>query len=1364
MEESTLFGGSEAARQLERLLIYHPYLINHLQDLLNAVVAYVPRIVVRAMVETPTLEPYALPIEGTVMFADIDGFTPLAEQFSASASEEGADLLTGIVNQFLELLINACARYDGDLQKFGGDAGMVLFTGEDHALRAVAAGLDVQNQMRATLSEVATPFGLFPLRVSIGLGSGRMVGMSLGTQQGREWFLSGPPLRGMGRAQNATPPERLGLDQATLLACGERIRVSPLERDLYLVEDLLAPPKATPAYLIPPVPETAPLHKLLWLLQRLDAITPYLPPRVLETITTAIALDQSSRLVSELRKVTILMLSLSGWPDPTVFWDNPGGLRQTVLDQNRDFVRMRDIIQRYDGIVNKIGSSPQGAFLMAIFGAPVSHEDDTLRAVLTALELQEDSEVPLRIGINAGFVFAGDVGSAQRREYTVMGDEVNLAYRLMTSARPGETWIGPKTAQESNVQRRVEGEILPPQLFKGIKEPLAPFVARRLRRAFIGVEVGSGKVIGRSAEQQRVQAALEAALRGTSQVILVSGPPGVGKTNLTQDAIARARALAFQPCVGVTPTYGTHLPYVVWETPLLALLQLDTLPPAERPAALVERLKALDLAPWAALLAPLMGLELAPSPEVSALTPAQREAQRALILRLLWERAARLRPVFLVIEDAQWFSPEALGLLDALIRQPLDAPLAILITCRDEEHILRHWAQLGQQGWHLCPLNPLSSSAMVEIIRQVARTSALPRDVERWLVKRSSGLPLFAIEGLQSLLASGILEEREGQWCLTGSLDEVSLPENVYALVQSRIDQLDPPGRHLLRAAAVVGEQMTLPMLVAGYGEESERAVARRIPRLVPLGLVPADGSGQTLVFRQPLVREVAFRGLPARIQRSIHARLAAYLDQQRERATSNWLALLAYHAFEGQNWELAVWANLEFGERSLHTYLTTQAKQAFERALEALNSGKLSLPDLYYKTHHLLGETLSILGQYEEALRHFETAQTYLPPMPIEVEDARQFAHICYHIASALEALGRYDEAFAAVRRGLALPPVGNTLEGAQLMLIGAGLFYRQGRGEEAESWAARSSEMAVQLADEEAQKVHARALYLRAVLASTRGEAEQALEFGTQSVALYRKLQDLMGEMNALSNLSLVNLNRGAWDEAIKLGENALRIAQRINHQEGRARILTNLGELYRYRGDFAQAREAYTTALEIVRQRGMVYGEALMENNLAALALAEGQSDEADAHLARAFELFEKIRAERMFAELYRHKAEWLLQRHALDEAESWALRALEHAQRLKAQVEVGLIQLTLTQIALARADMTAAVSYSAEAVQNLERAGDRYALACAWAEAAHVALQSGERDQAQVYLEQAEAVFKQLGARPQLEKVQALRQSL
>ncbi len=362
--------------------------------------------------------------------------------------------------------------------------------------------------------------------------------------------------------------------------------------------------------------------------------------------------------------------------------------------------------------------------------------------------------------------------------------------------------------------------------------------------------------------------------------------------------------------------------------------------------------------------------------------------------------------------------------------------------------------------------------------------------------------------------------------------------------------------------------------------------------------------------------------------------------------------------------------------------------------------------------------------------------------------------------MASALEALGRYDEAFAIVRRGLSFPPLEKTLEGAQLMLIGAGLYHRRGQIEEAEAWAERSSAIATSHEGEEATRIHARALYLRAILASLRGETDRAIELGLQSLEHYRRLQDLMGEMNALSNLCLVNLNRGAWNEAIKQGESALRIAQRINHIEGRARILTNLGELYRYQGRYDQAREAYTSALELVKQRGMVYGEALMENNLAALALAEGQTDEAEVHLNRAIELFEKIQAERMFAELYRHKAGLHRQRGEWHEACTWARRALDQAQRLKSQSEIGLSHLNLAETALAAGDLDEARHQSEAAEHWLSSAGDSYGLACTWLCAARIAWLQGDRDRAQVLLHQAQAYFDRLGAQKQTAEVQTM----
>jgi predicted ATPase len=308
----------------------------------------------------------------------------------------------------------------------------------------------------------------------------------------------------------------------------------------------------------------------------------------------------------------------------------------------------------------------------------------------------------------------------------------------------------------------------------------------------------------------------------------------------------------------------------------------------------------------------------------------------------------------------------------------------------------------------------------------------------------------------------------------------------VFGLIQSRIDQLSPPNRHLLRAAAAVGDEMTVPTLVAAYGEESETAVRRRIPQLTPFGLVSRDIAGEMLSFRQPLVREVAYRGLPYRVQRLIHQRLTEYLDYYRERAAPNWLTLMAYHAYEAHLWEQAVEVNLQLGKRAVQSYLAEQARQALERVLEAADAGGLAVPQARFEAHHLLGDTLTSFGQYELALVHLGEARKMLPAESTDAVDLAHLADLDYHEAMVLEARGQYAQALTVVERGLALSDVGRMLEGARLYLIGADLYRRQREYEKARVWATRAMALAARFRNQEGQQVRSRATYMVALLAS--------------------------------------------------------------------------------------------------------------------------------------------------------------------------------------------------------------------------------------------------------------------------------------
>ncbi len=1069
---------------LARLLYYQPSLLSSVHDLLDAATAYMPWLVADRLLKAPETGPISMSLEGTLMFADIDGFTPLAERFSQVASQEGAEELTRLVDRFLEILIRIAIKYGGDVQKFGGDAGMLLFQGEQHALRAAAASLEVQQVMKEQMGEVKTSLGSFPLQIAIGLGSGRLIGFSLGDKHGREFLTIGPPLEAMGEAQSAAPPGETLLDPLALKACADQIEYVTLDGPLYQVVGLKVPPAphALPILLDPP--KTGDLEQLKWLLKRLDALTPYLAPGLLERLVDAPSIERI-QLLSEHRQVTVMMLTLAGLRDLMPFWGKGNRLQQAIDEPNAAFKQVRDTVLRYDGIVNKIGVSPKGPYLMVLFGAPNAHEDDPLRAVLAALELQEIFDHTLCFGINSGYVFAGDVGTARRREYTVMGDEVNLAARLMTYCKPGEIWLGPKTSYHSAVARRVAGDFGPPTKFKGKREPIAPFVATGLRPIFTGMAATETPLVGREIELQRLSLLLDLVKAGRMQLLLLHGRVGVGKTRLAHEITACAKDRGFAIYMGAAPSYGEHLPFAGWDTVLLALLGLESLPAEARPEALTAALARYALEPWAALIGPLVGVTVPPSSEVLALPSNMRDMQRQSALRDLWEKVSQEKPCMLFLDNVQWMSAASLDLLGALLTLPDTSPLVVVLTCRDDTPIVDRWA--GDAQVVDLPVGALPDDAMAALVQHLFQEVPLPPAVIHWLVARSSGMPLFATEAVRTLIDTGVLRRRDDAWELTGSLEDFPLPDMVYGLIQSRIDQLSPPNRHLLRAAAAVGDDMTVAMLAAAYGEESEVAVRRRVPQLSPLGLAPRNFTREELEFRQPLVREVAYRGLPYSIQRLVHRRLTEYLQYHRERVAANWLTLVAYHAYEGQLWEAAVESNLALGQQAVRSFLAEQARQALERVLAAADSGELAVPEARFEAHHLLGDTLTSFGLYEEALSHLDAARKMLPASPENAEDIARLADLDSHEAAVLEAQGEYERALSVVARGLALPDVADSIEAARLYLMGAGLYRRQKEYDTAREWANRSLALTARFPQrEEAHHIRSRAMYMIALLSS--------------------------------------------------------------------------------------------------------------------------------------------------------------------------------------------------------------------------------------------------------------------------------------
>jgi len=439
---------------------------DHLARLLDVVITYLPRQLVQAELALADVPPVGGAfLDGALLFADISGFTAMSERLS-TLGQEGAEQITALVNRYFGAMLDVLFAHGGDLFKFGGDALLAFFPDQvGGSASALQAAWAMQEAM-AAFHQVETSLGTFPLQMKIGLHAGPIFAARVGSADEREFIVTGPAVNATARAEEVASAGQILVSPTVYAQVQDRDWVAAVEGPAghYLVERVGTRPS--------PVPPSAPLRAadlcrpgdepgdtLRRTLDALERLVPYLPPGLLRRLVPDPGRHETS---GEHRLVAVLFANFLGASElvTRLGRDRTDEIAQAL---NRYFVTMHQAVSRYGGVVNKVDLYDQGDKLMALFGAPVAHEDDAERAVRAALEMQAAVEgigerpgslkegwlLSQRIGVSTGMVFAGHVGAATRREYTVMGDEVNLAARLMSAAAEGEILLA------SYVQRKV---------------------------------------------------------------------------------------------------------------------------------------------------------------------------------------------------------------------------------------------------------------------------------------------------------------------------------------------------------------------------------------------------------------------------------------------------------------------------------------------------------------------------------------------------------------------------------------------------------------------------------------------------------------------------------------------------------------------------------------------------------------------------------------------------------------------------------------------------------------------------------------------------------------------------------------------
>jgi class 3 adenylate cyclase/tetratricopeptide (TPR) repeat protein len=876
----------------------------------------------------------------------------------------------------------------------------------------------------------------------------------------------------------------------------------------------------------------------------------YTPKHLAEKILTS-----KSALEGERKQVTVLFADLKGSMELLADRD-PEDARK-LLDPVLE--RMIEAVHRYEGTVNQV----MGDGIMALFGAPLAHEDHAVRACYAALRMQErvgryaeelrrsqGLDVQIRVGLNAGEVVVRAIGSDLHMDYTAVGQTTHLAGRMEQLARPGTILL------TGNLLRLAEGyvEVTPlgPVPVKGLPTPVDVYELVRAGPARSRLQAGAARgltrFVGREAELEQLRQALDKAGAGHGQIVALVGEPGVGKSRLVWEFSHSHRTRDWLLLESGSVSYGKATPYLPVIDLIKAYCGIEARDDARRiREKITGKLLTLDesLRPTVPAFLALLDVPV-DDPPWQALDPPERRQRTLDAVRRLLLREAQVQPLGLILEDLHWIDSETQALLDSLVESLPTARILLLVNYRPE---YRH--EWGSKTYYTqLRLDPLPAESADGLLRALLGDDAGLTVLKRLLIDRTEGNPFFLEESVRSLVETGHLVGERGASRLVTAVPAIQVPPSVQAILAARIDRLPPREKRLLQSASVIGQDVPFALLQA-IAEESEDGLRQGLRALqaaeflYEASLFPDLG----YTFKHALTHDVAYESLLLERRRSLHARIVDAIEQRDPGRLAEQVERLADHALRGEVWEKAVAYLGQAGTKAMTRSVNRAAAAAFEQALAAsghlpeTGEGLERAIDLHVDT----ATALFPLRDDDAALGHLHEAER----LATQLGDRHRLAWVTFQLSRLLWFLASTDLGdYARRARALAEEVRDPALQTATNFWVGFVASYtgdyRQG---------ARVLRRVIEELDA-AGRQHDRcglpgfpAVMGRAWLARAQaelGEFDEGLAQGREAVRIAESLDHAYSLTIALRCLATLLCQRGHLADARRLTERNLAISQ--------------------------------------------------------------------------------------------------------------------------------------------------------------------------------------------------------------------------
>lgn len=1122
-----------------------------------------------------------LALHGSLLFADITGFTTLSERLAAFG-RVGAEEVSDLVDLVFRRLSRVAYDAGGSLLKFGGDAILLLFEGPDHERRTVASATGMRRALRE-LGDLESRAGRIRLEMSQGIHSGDIDTFLVGSSH-RELVITGPVVTMLTELEEQATAGQILVSGATAAALPDGLLGEPRGAGHLLIGHprSVPPPHASAPTVIDPDPSG------------------YLPTAVRQHLIAG-----GTR--AEHRQALVGFVAFSG---------TDAILRERGADACAEALHVLVAAAQEAADEHRIallGSdiAANGGKLILVAGAPVAHPDDADRLLRVARTIVT-ARVPLevRVGIHRGPLFAGLIGPSYRSSYTVMGDTVNLAARLAGRAGPSEVLASAETVERT--RSRFATDHVEPFLVKGKRDPIEAMIVGPLQ----GVRVEQRPqlpLIGRDRELESLEEELRASAEGTGRVVELVGPPGIGKSRLVHEL--RGRHPDLRLYYASCDPYEAATPYFAFRDLLSFLLGLESRAEDELRAAVAA--VDPDLLPWLPLIGSVVDVPTSRSAVVDALDPQFRQSRLVEIAGRLLAGLLPYRAI-LRIEDIHWMDNASRLLMEHLTRSVVPGRAWLLIVTSRE-------ALLGEIAHRRLQLDPLVPEAIRAFAQTAVAEGFVSLELASALAAKAHGNPLF----LEELLTHG------------GDRDE-EVPDSVEHLIAARLDRLRPDQRDLLRHAALIGKRFEVDLLRSVTGleiRESALEVLAEFVRREPDGSYVFEHD----LFRDVAYAGMPYRRrreLHDRVGRIIETRLTGRTEEaaellalhyhRAERHDKAWeyTRVAARRADERAapdaavrflRWALDAAARMDAVDEDELLAAWTELGDhleilgAYEEAEEAYSKARRladvhQRPSLWYRS----GVIREREGRYTQALRWYGRAANLLADDQ-GPSDPALLARVRLRRAEVHLHQGRILRAQQGVRD---LLPLVEDLGDPEV----------QARAHFVLGWALRTHP------EGDTHRREALALYEHlhdlggqalvhidlGVAAYYRGEWNRAVEHYERARDLKERIGDSVAAAISISNVGEIRSDQGRLREADDAFTHALLVFRAAGFAIGSGVATGNLGRAASRQGDFVRAASQLDEARGIFREIRSAAFEAEMRARQAELLVFSGRPDEAVQHV--------------------------------------------------------------------------------------------------------------------------------------------------